>query len=233
MDTDDYQYLTNRGKLTLAGIKGVLCGLSLLFVTLTLTGCTPNNGNTDSYIWYPLNEPIPSLRHYYNEAITEARTWHMDAALYWAEVWIRDGRTHMIYKFKSEMFPQERILVELEITPEGNVMKTFDSIIEGPSPVDPLISLDDSILDSAEVVDLALSFGARDFISNHPNVENLLIQLAGTSGAAAEELGIDPEIIVKALVRAKDIRPERHTILNNVNLGTQSAKDLAQCCGVM
>lgn len=60
--------------------------------------------------------------------------------------------------------------------------------------------------------------------------ENLSVIGAPTT---AEELGIDPEIIVKALVRAKDIRPERHTILNNVNLGTQSAKDLAQCCGVM
>ena len=49
----------------------------------------------------------------------------------------------------------------------------------------------------------------------------------------AEELGIDPKIIVKALVRAGDIRPERYTILNNVNLDKQSAKDLAQCCGVM
>jgi glycerol-1-phosphate dehydrogenase [NAD(P)+] len=49
----------------------------------------------------------------------------------------------------------------------------------------------------------------------------------------AEELGIDPKIIVKALVRAGDIRPERYTILNNVNLNTQSAVDLAKGCGVL
>lgn len=65
---------------------------------------------------------------------------------------------------------------------------------------------------------------------NWRSIKNQLAVIGAPT--TAEELGIDPKVIVKALVRAKDIRPERYTILNNVNLDSQSAKDLAKCCGV-
>ena len=49
----------------------------------------------------------------------------------------------------------------------------------------------------------------------------------------AEELGIGPETIVEALVKARDIRPERYTILSKVILTKKSARDLAKYCGVI
>ena len=49
----------------------------------------------------------------------------------------------------------------------------------------------------------------------------------------ARELGIDRGVIVKALVKARDIRPERYSILNKLNLTEEAAEDLAEECGVI
>ena len=49
----------------------------------------------------------------------------------------------------------------------------------------------------------------------------------------AKELGIDQKHIVEALYAAKEIRPERYTILNEVNLTRSTAKSLATLCGVI
>jgi len=49
----------------------------------------------------------------------------------------------------------------------------------------------------------------------------------------ANELGINRETVVKALVKAREIRPERYTILNKVNLTTEAAESLAEECGVL
>lgn len=49
----------------------------------------------------------------------------------------------------------------------------------------------------------------------------------------ADDLGIDEETLVEALVKAGDIRPERYTILNQVNLSLKSARKLAENTGVI
>jgi glycerol-1-phosphate dehydrogenase [NAD(P)+] len=49
----------------------------------------------------------------------------------------------------------------------------------------------------------------------------------------AEELGVKPEDVIEALVKAKKIRPERYTILDRVKLNYKSAKALAKKTGVM
>jgi len=49
----------------------------------------------------------------------------------------------------------------------------------------------------------------------------------------AEELSIDDETLIKALVMANTIRPERYTILSKVNLTEGSARAIAQECEVI
>jgi len=49
----------------------------------------------------------------------------------------------------------------------------------------------------------------------------------------AEELGIEPEFIVQALVEAQSIRPERYTILEEKKLNHESAESLARVTGVI
>jgi glycerol-1-phosphate dehydrogenase [NAD(P)+] len=49
----------------------------------------------------------------------------------------------------------------------------------------------------------------------------------------AEELGVEPESIIEALVQACTIRPERYTILNIKQLDYTSAKQLAKVTGVI
>jgi len=49
----------------------------------------------------------------------------------------------------------------------------------------------------------------------------------------AEELGIEPEHIIQALIRAQAIRPERYTILKEKRLSRDSAKKLAKATGVI
>ena len=49
----------------------------------------------------------------------------------------------------------------------------------------------------------------------------------------AEELGVEPESIINALVQACTIRPERYTILNTKQLDYDSAKNLAKVTGVI
>jgi len=49
----------------------------------------------------------------------------------------------------------------------------------------------------------------------------------------AEEIGIDDKHIVEALVKAREIRPERYTILNEKPLTRKSARELAKKTGVI
>jgi glycerol-1-phosphate dehydrogenase [NAD(P)+] len=49
----------------------------------------------------------------------------------------------------------------------------------------------------------------------------------------AEELGVEPDDIVDALVKAKSIRPERYTILDQKKLSHKSARTLAKKSGVI
>lgn len=49
----------------------------------------------------------------------------------------------------------------------------------------------------------------------------------------AKELGINRETLVRALVKAREIRPDRYTILNKVKLERESAEALAEDCGVI
>jgi len=49
----------------------------------------------------------------------------------------------------------------------------------------------------------------------------------------AEEIDIEPEFIIQALVRACEIRPERYTILERTNINYDSAKKLAKATGVI
>jgi len=49
----------------------------------------------------------------------------------------------------------------------------------------------------------------------------------------ARELGISREDVVEALVKAREIRPDRYTILNRVNLTLDAAEALGEECGVI
>jgi len=49
----------------------------------------------------------------------------------------------------------------------------------------------------------------------------------------AEELGVEPESVIKALVQACTIRPDRYTILDTKKLDCDSAKKLAKVTGVI
>lgn len=49
----------------------------------------------------------------------------------------------------------------------------------------------------------------------------------------AEQLGIDREIIIDALVKAKSIRPDRYTILSNIDMDRERAETLAEETGVI
>jgi len=58
------------------------------------------------------------------------------------------------------------------------------------------------------------------------------LQKAGAP-TTAEELGVEPESVVEALVRAGTIRPERYTILEEKRLSYDSAEKLAKATGVI
>lgn len=49
----------------------------------------------------------------------------------------------------------------------------------------------------------------------------------------AQELGMGQDILVEALVKARTIRPERYTILDEVKLTEKSARSLAKECRVI
>lgn len=51
--------------------------------------------------------------------------------------------------------------------------------------------------------------------------------------ASAGELGVDAQTVVKALLTAATLRPERYTILNKVHLNEQDAFELAKSTGVI
>ena len=55
------------------------------------------------------------------------------------------------------------------------------------------------------------------------------------SGAptTAKEIGLDQKILVKALVMAQSLRPERYTILKEVKMTEKEALKLAKSTGVL
>jgi glycerol-1-phosphate dehydrogenase [NAD(P)+] len=58
------------------------------------------------------------------------------------------------------------------------------------------------------------------------------LQMVGAP-TTAEELGIEPEFIIQALIKAQSIRPERYTILKERKLNYKSAEKLAKVTGVI
>ncbi|MFQ6094836.1 MAG: sn-glycerol-1-phosphate dehydrogenase, partial [Candidatus Bathyarchaeia archaeon] len=49
----------------------------------------------------------------------------------------------------------------------------------------------------------------------------------------ASEIGVEPEYIIRSLVEAREIRPERYTILNEKRLNHKSAEKMARITGVI
>jgi glycerol-1-phosphate dehydrogenase [NAD(P)+] len=64
----------------------------------------------------------------------------------------------------------------------------------------------------------------------HGNSPNRIKKALKKAGAPinAEELGIDKDNIIKALVMAREVRPERYTILNEVKLDEKKAEEVAK-----
>jgi glycerol-1-phosphate dehydrogenase [NAD(P)+] len=58
------------------------------------------------------------------------------------------------------------------------------------------------------------------------------LQKAGAP-ITAEELGVEPESIVKALIKSCNIRPDRYTLLDTKKLDYNSAKKLARVTGII
>jgi len=58
------------------------------------------------------------------------------------------------------------------------------------------------------------------------------LQIIGAP-TTAEELGIDQEVLVKALTIAQGVRPERYTILSRIALNETKARKLAETTGVI
>jgi len=58
------------------------------------------------------------------------------------------------------------------------------------------------------------------------------LQIIGSPTTAAE-LGIEPEVIVRALTIAQGVRPERYTILSKITLNETKARKLAESTGVI
>lgn len=63
------------------------------------------------------------------------------------------------------------------------------------------------------------------------SIRNLLQKVGAP--VTASEIGVEPEYIVKALVEAHEIRPERYTILNEKRLTYKTAQKLAEITGVI
>jgi glycerol-1-phosphate dehydrogenase [NAD(P)+] len=63
------------------------------------------------------------------------------------------------------------------------------------------------------------------------HIRDALISIGAPT--TAKDLGIEDEYIIEALVRAREIRPERYTILEEVKLDEKQAEKLARETGVL
>jgi hypothetical protein len=158
---------------------------SILLACLT-TACTVSLSNVP----HPVDTDIPSLKEHFPVALAEATEWHPDAFVFWAQLEI-DYRSRMIYIFESPAFPGYWLRVAIEFVNDEIAVATSEGYIEEPRQDNQPIPLEASLLDSAEVVDLALAHGGQAFIDRHPGARDLLVQLVAISGAAADELGLE------------------------------------------
>ena len=49
----------------------------------------------------------------------------------------------------------------------------------------------------------------------------------------AKKLGMDEDVLLEALMKAKQIKPERYTIIEHVNFDKKIAKDALETTGVI
>jgi hypothetical protein len=135
------------------------------------------------------------LKEYFPVALAEAVEWHPDAFLFWSQIEMRD-ESRLIYIFESPAFPGEWLRVEIALENNESAVHSHEGYIEEPRQDNQPIPLQDSLLDSTDVVDLALALGGQAFIDRHPEARNLLIQLAPLSGSAAEDLAMEGKLLV-------------------------------------
>jgi hypothetical protein len=139
----------------------------------------------------PVETSVPSLKAYYAEALAEAREWHADAILTGVQVAVCDENAHLFYLFDSPGSPQEGLTVGIEIMGTEQTLSSEQFALPQGHVIDPIVPLLDSILDSQDALDLALNHGVSEFIGRHPGADEILIQLKGLSGSAAERLGLE------------------------------------------
>ena len=61
----------------------------------------------------------------------------------------------------------------------------------------------------------------------------MLSKLPRGAPTKAKEIGLEPEILSKALTIAQSLRPERYTVLSKVKMTEEKAIEIAKSTGVL
>jgi hypothetical protein len=139
----------------------------------------------------PILEPeFPSAQELYPQAIQQALAWQPDAYLLTIEFRQRDVVTLLSFEFATFTDPHAGFLVNyweyenvqrIEVE-EINYLGRFESR--------PGIEREDWPVDSTVISHIAFEAKGLDFLTEHPEVDEILFQLRRLSGAAADATGL-------------------------------------------
>ncbi len=139
---------------------------------------------------------FPSLADLYPEALDQARSWHDDAYMVWADISFRLSRLDAAFAFGTLNDPKQGLLVYFRLNEEGYDVELEEAESSGRTEFRPEINREDWAVDSQEVAQRVFNLRGSDFLKAHPEVDEAMLQLRRISGASAENTGLETDKIV-------------------------------------
>jgi hypothetical protein len=160
--------------------------IALAFPVFLLCACSPEP-TTSPLLEIDPEHDILSATEHLPSAIQQSIDWRSSAHLIWIDIDIAKDGTEVAFAFDNPNNPEDGLLVYLEPSGDGYSIRTKEVFSENRKSVRPAIERGDWAVDSIEIGEMALQ-RARGFLVNHPEVDEMDMQLAGLSGSSADNI---------------------------------------------
>lgn len=174
----------------LVGVLIALIGCGILAIALKVFDM--NNGSGHQ----AMEPSFPSAQELYPQALEEAQAWKSDAYLTLVYFGFRDLDILISFGFSTYTNPIPGLLVYFWPTEEGYEIELSET--ESPLRTEPKseIKPQDWAVDSIDVARIAFDYKGSEFLVEHPEVREAVLQLTTVGGSAAERTGLEPQQLV-------------------------------------
>jgi hypothetical protein len=139
----------------------------------------------------PILEPdFPSAQELYPKALEKAQSWQSDAYLTWILFDFRTSGSLLSFAFSTPADPSAGLLINIWPQEDGYEIELRETGSPARTRNVPAIEREDWPIDSTVINHIAFEAKGLDFLTEHPEVDEILFQLRRLSGAAADATGL-------------------------------------------